>query len=841
MSDAALSRIAHMIQVEDDLAKVQSLRQEFIKEKASIDVKLNNTSQVQIDTVTSNLKKLNDSANKLTSINANLNKINQIYEDSITNIPNYSTIQQMTAVNQYFAQVQNLYGDISNVKSYCDYINGMIKEELDQVTKDTSYTLPNLLKIHYNLTQVRNFQDYLERNSSTLTDDLKSIVKRIISPIRKIIIAFDELFKEIIISCTEALKEGNTELVCKLINIVEYETVEDLKLELMEKLSLDNSRDIRVIDYANFRGFKRNYHKFFFDKLKESLIETFEMCVEHFSQDKMLVFDNLNWLEDELVFVVDTLDPYFPANWGVCSFIENVYYDKLHNFTMEIVKTDPPAEDLLKILSYDSHYSKFVVALHTPSDEEVNPKKLSRNTINEKKSIIGDDLKNVVLEDYVAVIVAKMEEWNENLIQQETKTFIEREDPPDLYTYHQVIEDEDAQDNLILLEVDGEVYVLPDFKTPLTMLKEQADVAADSGYSKILVGVIENWSRCYIKRAINYQEVIEEEYDKYMSIYNNERYLIKESKTKRLFRRKAPEQPIDLDNMTSEELSEISRQGLMEYLTALGNTYEINTDRLQDKFLPNYMSKVHTAYQERIEQAFKDTLTPSTELNAQVIRTIVDIIVNDLYPALSTVFSKSWYDDGKSQKSDEPNMAEKIVETIAEYMEELRGYASYDIYLVTFNILLDTFISAYIRIGYENILHGSGKKIDPKAVKKFKSFSEGVGRDVTIFYEGLESLFTRKDSAYLLNSLRAIEFLGDLATCDDPLDFIPQMWENEILGSFYYCSVEYIRGICLCRKDMDKSTTNEVISHLITIQEDYHKSIEPPSLPTGTLNDFYYN
>lgn len=186
-------------------------------------------------------------------------------------------------------------------------------------------------------------------------------------------------------------------------------------------------------------------------------------------------------------------------------------------------------------------------------------------------------------------------------------------------------------------------------------------------------------------------------------------------------------------------------------------------------------------------------------------------------------------------------MAERILETISEYMQELRSYASYDIYLCTFALFLDSFISAYIRIGYENILHGSGKKIDPTATKKFKSFSEGVGRDVTIFYGGLEHLFTRKDSAYLLNSLRAIEFLGDLATCEDPMIFIPQMWENEILGSFYFCSVEYVRGICLCRKDMDKNQVNTLVRQLEDIAKEYHENVPVPSQLTGTLNEFFYN
>ncbi|KAK7683886.1 hypothetical protein QCA50_012857 [Cerrena zonata] len=662
MSEGALLRVSNFIKVEDDLEKILELKQQFLKEKSTIDTKLTSTMKTQTDSVFMNMNKLKTSADKLGLIKSNLGKINEIYDASITDIKDYDTIKKMTAVNQFLLQVENLSRDVSKFKQYIAYINQLIQEEFEIISEDIAYPMENLLKIHFNLTQARNLQDYLEKESTNLSDDLKSIVQKIVAPMKA--------------------------------TVIEFEANEDLKFQLMENLDLNKSKDINSINYSTYRGSRRHYKKFFFDKLEESLADTFNKCVEHFQDDKMQVYDNLNWLEDELM-----------AN------------------------------------------NNFITALHTSPEEEggSNRKSIIKK---EQKSIIGDELKNVVLEDYLKVFCGKMDEWNDNLMKQETETFSSRDDPPDLYNYHQVIEDQDAQEEMILIEINTEVFVLPDFKTPL----KQADVAADSGYGKILVGVIENWSQCYIKRAVNYQTMIEEEFDKYMSVYNNERFLIKESKTKNLFRRPSAPRPAyeDIENMTEEELAQISKPCLLEYLVALGNTYEINTDRLQDKFLPTYKGKVHSSYQGRIEQAFEDTLTPSTELNAQVIRMLVDIIVNDLYPALSNVFTKSWYDDDKAKNMDEPDMADQIVETICDYMAEMRSYATYELYSVTFNILMDAVVSTYIRMGFENILHGSGKKIDPKAVKKYKSFRDGIERDIAKFYTALEPLVTRKDGYYLV-------------------------------------------------------------------------------------------
>lgn len=827
MSDLALGRIANLIRLEDDLSKLASLREQFTKEKQQLDRQVSAATELQIDGIMTNLQELNVAVSKLNNIKGNIGKVNQIYDELVEQITDYDTIKKMTSVNQFLSQVSDLYVDISRFRDYLDSLNKTIAKEFDVIKEDIKYTLPNLLYIHYLVNQARNFQDYLMLDLG-LSDDFKLIVNKITQPLKVTVNEFNKLVTEVIISLTEAAREGNMQLVYKLVKIMLFEENADLEVTLMNNLALNRRLDVKLLNYHTFRGAPRGYMKFFYDRLEDGLNDTFNACKEHFGDNPMGVYDSLGWLEDELVFVQLELDPLFPKLWAIAEFIQNVYYNHLHKFTMLVVNTDPPAEDLMRILAYDAHYSKFVSELSTLPEKN-----------KKQKSIIGEDLKESVLTDYLDMITSKMREWNANLMRQEKNTFTRREEAPEKYIYAQTIEDEDANDQLITVDVETEVYVLPDFKTPLTMLKEQADVAADLGYSKILVGVIENWLKGYVERAESYQKLVEEDFLNYMLIFDNSHYLLKESVTRRLFGLK--KEVKDLDSMSQDEIAQISPPGLVQYLAALGNTYEINTDRLQDRFLDNYKEKVHSAYHGRIEQAFDEILTPSTELNALVIRTLVDIIVNDVYPGMAQVFTKLWYEnDGQQPGCDEP-ITQIMVETIGEYLAELRSYCTYDIYSVTSLILLDQFIATYIRVGYENILHGDGKKIDPTTTKKFRLFSEAIGRDLTIMYEGLVSLFTRKDSHYLLGSLRAVEYLADLATCSNPMEYIPGMWENEILQSFYHCSVDYVRGICSCRKDMDKSQVNNLMKELTQIQEDFHLKVEPPEFNMGTLNDFKYN
>lgn len=825
MSEAALSRILNLIKVEDDLSKIDTLRQQFQKEKSSIDHQLNTATEQQIASLLTSIEHLNVAKDSLSSIRGNIDRISTVFDESITNVKDYDTIKDVSFMYQTMLQVQNLYTDIANFKQYLDHVHNMIESELAAVSEDLSYPMFNLYRIHFNVTQARNLLEYLESQALTLSDDVQSIVAKIILPIRKIIRRFDELITEVAMSVTEAVKEGNTKMVEVIVRVIEIEAAEDLKASLITDLGLQDPANVSTDDYSKFRAKPRNYKKFFYSKLEQSLTDTFDKCVEHFSHDKLLVYDNLGWLEEELLFVNATLSKVFPDYWKIGEFTNSVYHKKLHHFTMDLIKTNPPAEDLMQILAYDQHYSKLVQSLDFGEKKD--------------KSILGETLKASVLEDYMKVIVVKMEEWNKTLIEREDRAFIERTEPPELFSYVQTLEDLDDEDNPISLEVVADVYVLPNFNVTLSMLKEQADVAADSGYGLVLVKVIENWCNCYLERIAAYTAVVELEWDKYIQAYGNEKYLIKESMTRRFLNlQKTKEPEIDWDNLTPEELSKYSSQGFIEYLAALSNTFEINAERLLERIVPEYANKVHSSYLVAIERAVEQTLEPSALLNGLAIRTIADIVVNDLYPALSELFTKSWYENDRA--TSDFIMAQVIADTMAELLEDLKGYSSVEMFSLLFGIMFDKFVGAYLRIGYQNILHGSGKKIDPTSRKKGTLFADAVHRDVDIFFASLSPLLSRKDANYLMKSLLALEILVTIATCENPLDEVVAIWLGEILDTYYDASVEYVKGALLCRKDVESKRVPGVIANLEQIKAEHHQNTDRPATFPSTLTNFDY-
>lgn len=817
MSDLALSKIGGLIKAPEDLSKLDEIRQQFAKEKSAVDVKLSTTTGIQITSVNNNLTQLNQTITSLEEIKGGIYKFQNTFDESVTSVKDYDLIRKMITINQYLNQVTSLYHDIRLLTGILESLNREITTETDLLKDDLRYPLPNILIIHYQYTQVRNLVDYLEMYSQSLSDDLQSIVYKITSPVRETIKAFDGLLTECIISITEAAKDHNFEILYKVVAIILWEDKEDVKLSMMQNLDLVKN-DLNK-SYNMYRSKRRNYRKFFFERFKVFFEDTFNSCVDHYVNDKIGLYDSLQWLEDELTYVYNVLSPLMPKDWQFGAFTEKVFYDKLHQYTMDMINNEPPAEDILRILLYDKRFGDYLKQLDGSA-----------------KSIIGDDLKNTVLDDYLKNITNKMMEWNDILMKQETTYFSERLKEPDVYPFEQVVEDEQGPNNLVEMTIQIDSYVLPDFKTPLNMLKQQADVAAESGYSRILVEVIESWCNAYIARVENFQVVIDEEMDRYFTVFSNEKFLVKESKAKRLFKKRPT--VVNVDELSLEEQQNISRPGIIEYFGALANSFEISSESLTSKFINNYKEKVHTNYHVKISQAFESAVASSDSLNSDVCIAISNIIINDLYVELCKLFTKKWLEDGMKQTGD-AMIATKLTDTIVEYLEEIRRYCIYTIYQSLCQIFLDNFVCVYLKIGFENILYGDGKKINPET-QGYKSFGSRAQKDAELVFEGLEHVFTNKDKRYLFSTLSAIDFLADLGMCPDPMEFIPNFWKYKILPVFYNCSTDYIKAVVYCRKDMDKTQWRTLEPILEEIKTKYHEEVEPPEFPVLTLDDFEF-
>lgn len=140
----------------------------------------------------------------------------------------------------------------------------------------------------------------------------------------------------------------------------------------------------------------------------------------------------------------------------------------------------------------------------------------------------------------------------------------------------------------------------------------------------------------------------DEEMDRYFTVFSNEKFLIKESKAKRLFKKRPT--VVNVDELSPEEQLNISRPGILEYFGALANSFEISGESMTSKFINTYKEKVHTNYHVKISQAFESAISSSDSLNSEICIAISNIIINDLYVIMCNLFTKMvrrWYETNR--------------------------------------------------------------------------------------------------------------------------------------------------------------------------------------------------
>ena len=135
-------------------------------------------------------------------------------------------------------------------------------------------------------------------------------------------------------------------------------------------------------------------------------------------QSPLELIDKISWFYKDLVLVEDQLPSRFPPDWKIYSIFVKAYHKALYDFLNEFLASEPDAGALLALTQFTKEYTKEMTKeLEIPA-EWLEPKLL-------------DGKQQELIEDYLKLIVKKMEEWTHNLMRTETAEFVARTNPPD--------------------------------------------------------------------------------------------------------------------------------------------------------------------------------------------------------------------------------------------------------------------------------------------------------------------------------------------------------------------------------------------------------------------------
>ena len=317
----------------------------------------------------------------------------------------------------------------------------------------------------------------------------------------------------------------------------------------------------------------KNYRNKIVQCIKDSIREKFKDAYENERQNPTGFLENLGWMYQDIIRIESDLIKCFPASWKIYELYIKEYHKTLDETVRRIVSDEPEASALLALHAWLKEYKENMKELNIPP-ELIQPPLLE----GKEQSLI---------DDYLGVIVKKLDEWSENLMKTEVEAFIRRKDPPEL-------------------DADG-MYGTQGAVILFQMINQQVDLAMESGQGAILARVITDVDR--VMRGIQDQwtRVIDSEFKKQV------------------------EKPEEVPG------------GLVEYCIALAND-QVKCADYAEALSARIEPLVSEKYRVVINERLNDAIDGHLDVAKKCTQTLINMIFNDLKPATKQLFQPSWYD-----------------------------------------------------------------------------------------------------------------------------------------------------------------------------------------------------
>ncbi|KAK4133183.1 exocyst complex component Sec6 [Trichocladium antarcticum] len=475
-------KLSELLRHPDDLDKIAALKAEFTRKKAAVDSQLRGGLREQLETTQAGMNGLADGQKTVQQIKDEMVKIDKICSESQNMIADFATINLVSQAHRNFGAVETMR---RNLETFNERLNG-IQEMLRRDDEDAE-NQPNLLGIHYELTQLRNIRDdAIEQIQRADDPGLQSTLEDYFRQLDGAIEWFDEHIGLIARSLVNLVIADNTSLVVRFALIIEAEEKSDQRVLALQEALKDHkemaARFQSITDGAKtVRGYK--------DKLLEAIKNIgegqFAQSRGEFMADPEGLEKSLKWYFNDLNTVRLGMAQLMPRKWKMFKTWTNIYHDMMHDFLVGIID-DPETTSghTLEIVGWPEKYYRKMAKLGFKQDE------LTPHVIDHRETEL--------VRDFRALIIRFLDEWIGRIWDQEKREFSDRNVEggnldQDEYGYFR-------NKNLVDL---------------WRMLRGQLDAAANSKRADVAEGVVDAMFQRLRQRQQSWQKMLEEEAARY--------------------------------------------------------------------------------------------------------------------------------------------------------------------------------------------------------------------------------------------------------------------------------------------------------------------------------------
>ncbi|KAI1793430.1 exocyst complex component sec6 [Ganoderma leucocontextum] len=573
---SAAQAVGEYLQSPDDLAKVAAFRKKLEKEKASIDARLRSGVKEQLDATREGLRQLFGTRNNVQSIKDEMETVDKMCGDPAYAVSTFDQISRVSMVHRNFEQTEEMVNNLLEMNSNLEMLEQMLVEDSNDIIGPAL----NLLRIHFQLNRLEAFRNQTMHQAKKSSSDTRNTLARFFERLTHLIEAFDDYILELAKNILPVVRAGNPDVVVRLMKVVEMEAREDEKaiaIKLVKKAGkMDAASKFRSMQ-ANARMIK-HYRSKVMKCITDSIQAKFDEVYTANERNPAGFLDDLVFIYKDLIRIESDVVPCFPPSYDIWSTYVREYHKALNNTLNRLVKSEPEASVLLTLHAWIKEYKKSMREL------EIAPELLEPPLLEGKEQTL--------IEDYLQLIIRKLDEWSGNLMRTEVAAFTAREEPPEL-------------------SADG-LYTTSGTVIFLDMVNQQVDLALDSNQGLVLARAIEEVNRVMRSTQDRWVKLVDTEYKKHT------------------------EKPDEVPG------------GLVDYCIALAND-QIKSADFTEALSARIEPLVGDKYKVTIHDRLNDALDGYLDVAKKCTQTLIGIIFNDLKPAMKQLFGPTWYEGTHAQ------------------------------------------------------------------------------------------------------------------------------------------------------------------------------------------------
>jgi len=732
------AKLAELLRHPDDLFKVAALKADYIRKKTAIDSQLKLGLNEQLQVTKSGMNSLHDAQRLTNLIKDEMMKIDRLCAEAQTMIRNFPEINAVAQTHRNFAQVDELKKNIENFDEKIDELNNMIAEDEEDLSNQ-----PNLIKIHYGLSQLRNIRDEA-MDQVTRADDhsLEGSLEEHFQRLDDAIDGFDSHVGTACMNLIPLVQQGNTSLIVRLAIVIEEEEKFDTRIKELQAAQQEYKGLASRFQSLN-TGPKqlRGYKDKFLEAIKLHAQEQIDGSDRAFTEDPDKLEKSVRWYFNDLNTVKLGMVNLMPKKWRIFKTYVDIYHQEMHAW-LQSKASDPsvlPTHMLAIIHWKEKYYSKMEKLGVLPTD--MSP-------------LLPGGNDSDLVREYRQLIVSAVEKWMAQMNKTDRAEFLERKETA--------------------LEHDEHGY----FRTKTLgdmwrMLREQLIVASSSELTQVTEGVIDAMFRALKARQDTWLSLVDDELKRYTKpvadpegIQGLQDWLIALANDQIVCIINPDDEPASATSPTSPTAVDPNSTTTLGYLSSFRRDYE---------------SLVTSAFSTSAESRFDALRAGFTDLGFRCVAVFAKLMFAiDFRAVLPDFFTPQWYA--------KPNIMRQITYTYEDYLND---YAS-TVPELLHDILIEE-LAKQLLLAYLGCVHNKGARF-----RRTDPFAERMRADVVAVFAFFEKFPGSYDA--IREQWRVVE--GVLRLVEVEKSGLVEEFVS-FMGTYWDVRISWVEAVLRAREDVD--------------------------------------